>query len=97
MLLLLLGEVPDGSSLKQQWMIPPKENAAFVANMQDALDTYAKPYGSSRPVVCLDETGKQLIGEVREPLPVRPGSPEEARRISPNVSSGTTRRSTPVG
>lgn len=56
-------------------MIPPKENAAFVANMEDVLDTYAKPYDSSRPVVCVDEAGKQLIGEVREPLPVRPGSP----------------------
>jgi hypothetical protein len=43
--------------------------------MEDVLDTYAKPYDSSRPVVCVDEGGKQLIGEVREPLPVRPGSP----------------------
>jgi DDE superfamily endonuclease len=61
--------------LKQQWVIPPKENAAFVANMEDVLDTYAQPYDFSRPVVCVDEAGKQLIGEVREPLPVRPGSP----------------------
>jgi DDE superfamily endonuclease len=61
--------------LKQQWVIPPKENAAFVANMEDVLDTYAKPYDSKRPVVCVDEGGKQLIGDVREPLPVRPGSP----------------------
>jgi hypothetical protein len=42
--------------------------------MEDVLDTYAKPYDPSRPVVCVDEGGKQLIGEVREPLPVRPGS-----------------------
>jgi hypothetical protein len=61
--------------LKQQWVIPPKANAAFVANMEDVLDTYAKPYDSTRPVVCVDEGGKQLIGDVREPLPVRPGSP----------------------
>ena len=61
--------------MKQQWVIPPKENAAFAANMEDVLDTYAKPYDSQRPVVCVDEAGKQLIGEVREPLPVRPGSP----------------------
>lgn len=61
--------------LKQQWVIPPKANAAFVANMEDVLDTYAKPYDSSRPVVCVDEGGKQLIGDVREPVPVRPGSP----------------------
>ena len=39
------------------------------------LDLYAKPYDPSRPVVCVDEGGKQLLGDVREPLPVRPGSP----------------------
>lgn len=61
--------------LKQQWVIPPKANAGFVANMEDVLDTYAKPYDPARPVVCVDEAGKQLIGEVREPLPVRPGKP----------------------
>jgi hypothetical protein len=43
--------------------------------MEDVLDTYAKPYDPARPVVCVDEGGKQLIGDVREPLPVRPGSP----------------------
>jgi DDE superfamily endonuclease len=61
--------------LKQQWVIPPKANAAFVAAMEDVLDTYARPYDPSRPVVCVDEGGKQLIGDVRPPLPVRPGSP----------------------
>jgi hypothetical protein len=61
--------------LKQQWVIPPKANAAFVANMEDVLETYAQPHDPSRPVVCVDEGGKQLIGDVREPLPVRPGSP----------------------
>jgi len=55
-------------------VIPPKASAAFVAPMEDVLDTYAKPYDPRRPVVCVDEGGKQLIGEVREPLPVRPGS-----------------------
>jgi len=43
--------------------------------MEDVLDTYAKPLDPRRPVVCVDEGGKQLIGDVREPLPVRPGSP----------------------
>ena len=56
-------------------MIPPKANAGFVAAMEDVLDTYEKPYDSAYPVVCMDEAGKQLIGEVREPLPVRPGTP----------------------
>jgi hypothetical protein len=59
--------------LKQQWVIPTRSSAAFVANMEGVLDIYANPYDSSRPVVCVDECGKQLIGDVREPLPVRPG------------------------
>ena len=44
--------------------------------MEDILDVYARPYDPRRPVVCMDETNKQLIGEVREPLPVEPGQPE---------------------
>jgi hypothetical protein len=43
--------------------------------MEDVLDIYEKPYDPSKPVICVDEGGKQLIGDVREPLPVRPGSP----------------------
>lgn len=43
--------------------------------MEDVLDSYAKPYDARRPLVGVDEGGKQLIGDVREPLPVRPGSP----------------------
>jgi len=43
--------------------------------MEDVLEVYARPYDPSRPVVCVDEGGKQLIGDIREPLPVRPGSP----------------------
>jgi hypothetical protein len=40
--------------------------------MEDVLEVYARPYDPSRPVVCVDEGGKQLIGDVRPPLPVRP-------------------------
>jgi hypothetical protein len=61
--------------LKQQWVIPPQANAAFVANMEDVLEVYARPYDPQRPVVCVDEAGKQLIGDLRPPLPVRPGKP----------------------
>lgn len=59
--------------LKQQWVIPPRASAGFVANMEDVLDVYARTYDSMHPVVCVDEGGKQLIGDLREPLPVRPG------------------------
>lgn len=44
--------------------------------MEDVLEVYKRPYDPRRPVVCLDETTKQLIGETREPLPPRPGSLE---------------------
>jgi transposase len=60
--------------LKQQWVLPPKANAGFVAAMEDVLDVYARPYDPKRPQVCIDEGGKQLIGDVRPPLPVRPGT-----------------------
>jgi len=43
--------------------------------MEDVLDVYARPYDAARPVVGVDEGGKQLVGDVREPLPVRPASP----------------------
>jgi DDE superfamily endonuclease len=55
------------------WCIPPKASAEFVYHMEDVLDVYHCPYDAARPVVCLDETFKQLIGEVREPLPPAPG------------------------
>lgn len=42
--------------------------------MEDVLDVYARPFDPARPVICVDEGGKQLIGDVREPLPVRPGA-----------------------
>ena len=41
--------------------------------MEDVLDVYHRPYDPQRPVVCLDECSKQLIGEVRQPLPPQPG------------------------
>lgn len=41
--------------------------------MEDVLDVYHRPYDPQRPVVCMDECSKQLIGEVREPLPPQPG------------------------
>jgi hypothetical protein len=42
--------------------------------MEDVLELYAEPYDPARPVVCFDEAGKELHGEVAEPLPPRPGS-----------------------
>jgi hypothetical protein len=41
--------------------------------MEDVLEVYKRPYDPKRPVVCLDETSKQLIGETRTPVPAAPG------------------------
>jgi len=59
------------------WCIPPKENADFVAKMEDILDVYALPYDENCPVICLDEKPYQLLDERREPLPMKAGSPEK--------------------
>ena len=53
-------------------MIPPKANAAFVAAMEDVLEVYQRPHDPNRPLVCLDETSKQLTRETRRPLPGGP-------------------------
>lgn len=45
--------------------------------MEDIIDVYERPYARKRPVVCLDEKPLQLLGEVREPLPMRPGAVEK--------------------
>ncbi len=56
-------------------MIPPKGNAAFVAAMEDVLAVYTRPHDPARPLVCLDETSKQLVGETRPAVPMAPGRP----------------------
>lgn len=43
--------------------------------MEDVLDVYKRPYDPRRPMLCLDETSKQLIGETRTPVPAAPGRP----------------------
>jgi hypothetical protein len=44
--------------------------------MEDVLEVYHRPYSEKRPVVCVDEGTKQLVGEVVQPLPAEPGQPE---------------------
>ena len=58
------------------WCIPPRGSCEFVACMEDVLDVYHRPRDPRRPQVNLDETSKQLVGEVRPPLPPAPGRPE---------------------
>jgi DDE superfamily endonuclease len=56
-------------------VIAPEASAAFVANMEDVLEVYQRPHDPKRPLICLDETSKQLIVETRAPIAVAPGQP----------------------
>lgn len=62
--------------MNEEWCIPPKEDAAFVCQMEDVLEVYKRPYDEKRPLVCMDESSKQLLQEKREPLPLLPGLPQ---------------------
>ena len=52
------------------WCIPPKQNAEFVAHMEDVLEVYSRPYDEKRPVVCMDEKPFQLLDEMFLPIPM---------------------------
>jgi DDE superfamily endonuclease len=62
----------------QYWVIPPEANAEFVASMEEVLETYAQPYNSRRPVVCMDEQPVQLLKETRVP---RAATKSHPRRV----------------
>ena len=50
------------------------ENSDFVAHMEQVLDVYKDAYNEAYPVVCMDESPKQLIKETRVPIKIKPGS-----------------------
>ena len=52
----------------QYWVIPPKANAEFVADMEEVLETYEKAYNPAYPVVCMDEQPVQLLKETRRAI-----------------------------
>ncbi len=54
-------------------MIPPEKSSEFVAHMENVLDVYKRPYNEQHPVICMDESPKQLIEESKTPTPVSPG------------------------
>jgi transposase len=60
---------------KDMWCIP-QVDSEYVARMEDVLDLYAEAPDPNRPVVCFDESPIQLIGEVRAPIPPKPGQLE---------------------
>lgn len=57
------------------WVIPPEQDAEFVASMEGVLDVYAQPYNPAHPVICMDEQPVQLIKETRTPLPATKTQP----------------------
>jgi transposase len=69
-----LAEVTLKPWQEKMWCIPTV-NAEYVARMEDVLDLYAAAPNPRRPVVCFDETPRQLIGEARVPIPAEPGKP----------------------
>jgi DDE superfamily endonuclease len=53
----------------EYWVIPPDQDAEFVANMEEVLEVYETAYDPQRPVLCMDEQPVQLLLETQTPLP----------------------------
>jgi len=61
--------------LVKQWCIPPQRNGAFVCAMEDILTVYKRPANLVEPLICMDETSKQLVKETRKLIAARPSKP----------------------
>lgn len=73
--------------MNSYWCIPKKDDPDFIACMEDVLDVYELPYDEKRPVICMDEKPYQLLGDAREPLPMRPGN--DLKTDSEYIRNGT--------
>jgi hypothetical protein len=62
----------------EYWVIPPKADAEFVADMESVLDTYAMPHDPQAPVLCMDEQPMQLLKETRTPIAATKAHPKRA-------------------
>jgi len=62
----------------EYWVIPPNEDAEFVAHMEEVLEVYERPYDPDYPVVCMDEQPVQLLKETRVPIKA---TKNHARRV----------------
>lgn len=58
----------------RKWLIPPEQDAAYVAAMEAVLDVYARPYDPLHPVVCFDECCKELHQVVRPTIHTQDGA-----------------------
>lgn len=70
----------------KEWVIPPDSDSHFVAHMEQVLDVYKQPYDKEIPVVCMDESPKQLIGMTRETQTIKAG--QEQREDYEYVRNG---------
>jgi hypothetical protein len=71
-------------------VIPPDRDASFVAALETILDTYALPPDPAVPLICFDESGKELQAPTRAPWAAQPGppireDPEDVRQGSANL------------
>ena len=55
------------------WVIPPEKSGGFVANMEQVLDVYKIPYNAEFPVICMEESPKQLKEEGKPSVAMKPG------------------------
>lgn len=71
-----IGEMLNTNELKphlsKYWCIPKQNDSSYVANMEDVLSVYQRPYNKDVPVICMDEKPLQLLGEVRERIAASP-------------------------
>jgi len=58
--------------LSKYWCIPKENDAHFVANMEDVIGIYHRPYNPKVPVLCMDEKPIQLLDEIRERINAKP-------------------------
>ena len=61
---------------KTEWCIPPEANAEFVCHMEEVLEVYKRHKDPAHPVVCMDESSKQQVKEICEPIPAEPSKTE---------------------
>jgi hypothetical protein len=62
----------------EYWVIPPQQDAEFVACMEEVLATYAQAYDPQHPVLCMDEQPVQLLQETR---PAMPATQDHGQRV----------------
>lgn len=62
----------------EYWVIPPNQDAEFVAHMEDVLETYETAYDPQQPVLCMDEQPVQLLLETKVPIPA---TKQHAQRV----------------